>query len=202
MARISNCGPREVCARYDIDNTLQVIDLLALMGDKSDNIPGCPGIGEKGASKLIREFGSVEKIIENIPNLKGATQKKIQDNSEQILFSKFLATIRTDAPIAVQPSELLRREPDMPKLLEIFHQLEFRTLITRVKKRVTESRLEEAEKSAIAPMIMTWAASLLFLSLNRPRSLLKLNRLRKLLIMRRRSPLCSSPRRVKSACLL
>lgn len=129
-------GEREVCGRYGIDNTHQVIDLLALWGDKSDNIPGCPGVGEKTAVKLIQDFGSVENLLENTGRLKGALQKKIQDNAEQIRFSKFLATIRTDAPVDARPEDLVRREADTDALFAIFDSLEFRQLTDRVRGRI------------------------------------------------------------------
>ncbi len=129
-------GPKEVCERYGLADPKQVIDLLALMGDKVDNIPGCPGVGEKTAEKLIREFGSVENLVASTAALKGALKKKVEENVEQIIFSKYLATIRTDVPLTVTPAELVRREPDLQKLTEIFTSLEFRTLISRVKKRL------------------------------------------------------------------
>jgi len=92
-------GPKEICERYGITYPTQVIDLLALEGDASDNIPGCPGVGEKTASKLIREWGSVENLLSNIGSLKGALQKKISENTEQIRFSRQLVTIETNVPI-------------------------------------------------------------------------------------------------------
>ncbi|MDE6010953.1 MAG: DNA polymerase I, partial [Muribaculaceae bacterium] len=102
-------GEEEVCARYGIERTSQVIDLLALMGDKIDNIPGCPGVGEKTAVKLIHDFGTVENLLDNTGSLKGALKKKIEDNAGQIRFSKFLATIRTDAPLDATPESLERK---------------------------------------------------------------------------------------------
>ena len=128
-------GEEEVCGRYGLDRTEQVIDLLALMGDKIDNIPGCPGVGEKTAVKLIQEFGSVEGLLENTDKLKGALKKKVEENAEQIRFSKFLATIRTDVPTDIRPDDLIRKPEDMDKLMAIFKDLEFRTLAERVKKR-------------------------------------------------------------------
>ena len=135
-------GEEEVCARYGLSSTSQVIDLLALMGDKIDNIPGCPGVGEKTAVKLISEFGSVENIIENVGSLKGALKKKIEENIEQIKFSKFLATIRTDVPVEITADELLVKEPDRDKLFAIFKELEFKSLTERVKKRLDGDRPE------------------------------------------------------------
>ena len=129
-------GEEEVCGRYGISSTSQVIDLLALMGDKIDNIPGCPGIGEKTAVKLISEFGSVENLIDNVGMLKGALKKKVEENAEQIKFSKFLATIRTDVPVEVTADELAVKEPDKEKLFAIFRGLEFKSLAERVRKRL------------------------------------------------------------------
>ncbi|MFS6554009.1 5'-3' exonuclease H3TH domain-containing protein, partial [Parabacteroides distasonis] len=105
-------GPEEVKAKYGISSTLQVIDLLGLMGDASDNIPGCPGVGEKTAVKLITEFGSIESLLENTDKLKGAMKKKVEENMEQIRFSKFLATIKTDVPIELKTDELKSEQPD------------------------------------------------------------------------------------------
>lgn len=129
-------GEAEVCQKYDIDNTSQVIDLLALMGDKIDNIPGCPGVGEKTAVKLIKEFGSVDNLLENTDQLKGALQKKIQENREQILFSKFLATIKTDVPVEIKFDDMAMGAPDREKLFAIFREMEFKSLTERVRRRL------------------------------------------------------------------
>lgn len=129
-------GEAEVCARYGLQNTSQVIDLLALMGDKVDNIPGCPGVGEKTAVKLINDFGSVENLLDNTSQLKGALKKRVEENAEEIRFSKFLATIRTDAPVEITPAELKRKTPDRDKLFAIFDELEFKTLAERVRRRL------------------------------------------------------------------
>ena len=142
-------GEEEVCARYGLQSTAQVIDLLALMGDKVDNIPGCPGVGEKTAVKLIQEFGSVEHLLESTADLKGALRRKVEENAEQIRFSKFLATIRTDAPVDATPDSLERRSPDLDRLMEIFGQLEFRALADRVRKRLGAPA--PAAESAPAP---------------------------------------------------
>ncbi len=128
-------GPREVCERYGISSPRQVIDLLALEGDAIDNIPGCPGVGEKTAVKLIGEWGSVERLIENTNSLKGALQRKIRDNAEQILFSKFLATIKTDVPVDIPVGTLERKAENVDRLLEIYNELEFRTFASRLKAR-------------------------------------------------------------------
>lgn len=129
-------GEEEVCTRYGINKPSQVIDLLALMGDKIDNIPGCPGVGEKTAVKLISDFGSVENLLENTESLKGALRKKVEENAEQIRFSKFLATIRTDVPVDISIDNLERHAPDRDKLFAIFREMEFRTLIDRVGRRL------------------------------------------------------------------
>lgn len=130
-------GPQQVCEKYNIDNPLQVIDMLALEGDASDNIPGCPGVGEKTASKLIKEFGSVENLIENTGKLKGALRSKIEDNSEQILFSKTLATIKTDVPLdGLTIGSLERRPENIEALRDFFKRLEFRNFLNQLEKRV------------------------------------------------------------------
>lgn len=139
-------GEKEVCEKYGIENTSQVIDLLALMGDKVDNIPGCPGIGDKGAVKLIQQFGSVENMLNHTDQLKGALKKKVEENAQQIRDSYFLATIRTDVPIEVAPEELIRKSADRDKLFAIFKELEFKTLRDRVAKRIdSESPREESQ---------------------------------------------------------
>ncbi|MDE6267392.1 MAG: DNA polymerase I [Muribaculaceae bacterium] len=125
-------GVSQVCERYGIDDPRQVIDLLALEGDASDNIPGCPGVGEKTASKLIRQFGSVENMLEHTDEIKGALRTKVEEHAEKILFSKFLATIKTDVPVTVTPEDLVRREPDTAELRKVFEELEFRSFMSRL----------------------------------------------------------------------
>ena len=119
-------GREEVCRRYDISSPAQVIDLLALMGDKIDNIPGCPGVGEKTAVKLIAQFGSVEELLKRTDELKGALKRKVEENRELIELSYYLATIRTDVPVDIDPASLERRSPDREKLFAIFKEMEFR----------------------------------------------------------------------------
>lgn len=128
-------GIEEVKAKFQIENVSQVIDILGLMGDKSDNIPGCPGVGEKTAEKLIHEFGSIENLLENTDKLKGALKEKVEENKELIKFSKFLATIKTDVPIEFHENEFERKELNEEKISQIFEELEFRTLINRVLKK-------------------------------------------------------------------
>lgn len=130
-------GPRQICERYGIQNPSQIIDLLALEGDASDNIPGCPGIGEKTAQKLIAEFGSIDNLLQNIPLLKGATQRKIAENQQQILFSRQLVTIKTDIDVPVTYDQLRRCEPDIDTLLKIYSDLDFKTFITRLGAKKT-----------------------------------------------------------------
>lgn len=125
-------GVEEIKAKYGFTSPLQVIDLLALMGDSVDNIPGCPGVGEKTAIKLLQQFGTVENLLANTDQLKGALQKKVVENVEQIKFSKFLATIKTDVPVEWN-EEKLRREPaNLQELMQVFRELEFRTLTVRL----------------------------------------------------------------------
>ncbi|MDE7154446.1 MAG: DNA polymerase I [Muribaculaceae bacterium] len=125
-------GVQQVCERYGIDSPLQVIDLLALEGDASDNIPGCPGVGEKTAAKLIKQFGSVENMLDHTDEIKGTLRKKVEENAEKILFSKFLATIKTDVPVTVTPDSLERHEPDYDALRSVYEELEFRSFIARL----------------------------------------------------------------------
>jgi len=129
-------GPKEVCAKYDIPTPLQVIDLLALMGDSADNFPGCPGVGEKTAVKLINEFGSIDNLIHNTAQLKGALQKKVEEHTDEIKLSYFLATIKTDVPVELNMDELTVKEPNQEKLRELFAELEFKSLADRVLKKV------------------------------------------------------------------
>lgn len=117
-----------VCQKYGIESTAQVIDLLGLMGDAADNIPGCPGVGEKTAVKLLQQFGSIDSLLERTSELKGALKKKVEENAEQIKFSKFLATIRTDVPVSLDLEALRMTDPDRDELRRIFTELEFKTL--------------------------------------------------------------------------
>ena len=125
-------GVKEVNDKYGILSPKQLIDILGLMGDTADNIPGCPGVGPKTAEKLIQQFGSIENLLEHTDELKGAQQQKVRDNAEQIRMSKWLATIITDVPVTLD-ADALRREPvDMEALREVFNELEFRTLSQRL----------------------------------------------------------------------
>lgn len=143
-------GIEEVKAKFNIESTSQVIDMLGLMGDSSDNIPGCPGVGEKTAQKLISEFGSIENLLEHTDQLKGAIKTKVESNIEKIKFSKFLATIKTDVPIELDMDSLKRETPDEEKLRSIFEELEFRTLLERVFKSDKKPAAKPApEKQAL-----------------------------------------------------
>ena len=128
-------GVEEIEQKYGISSPLQVIDLLALMGDSADNFPGCPGVGEKTAVKLINEFGSVEELIANSAKVKGKLREKVEAATEDIKMSKFLATIRTDVPVTQNLDDLKVVEPDKEKLDEIFTELEFKSFATRILKK-------------------------------------------------------------------
>ena len=137
-------GIEQVKAKFDIESPLQVIDMLGLMGDSSDNIPGCPGVGEKTAQKLVAQFGSIENLLANTDQLKGALKTKVESNKEMITFSKFLATIKTDVPIELNLHELKRETPNEEALRKIFEEMEFRTLMERVFNREKNSTPVEA----------------------------------------------------------
>ena len=125
-------GPEEVCAKYAIDSPQRVIDLLALMGDSADNFPGCPGVGEKTAAKLIAQFGDVDNMLDNTADIKGKLREKVESAVDDIRMSKFLATIRTDVPIDLDLDSMRLGEPDEQKLREIFNELEFKTLADKI----------------------------------------------------------------------
>lgn len=124
-------GPQEVMSKYGLTDPRQVIDMLGLMGDAADNIPGCPGVGEKTAQKLIQQFGSIENLLEHTDELKGTLRQKVEENKEKIAFSKWLATIKTDVPITLDMKELEVSEPDLEELRALYGELEFRNLLTR-----------------------------------------------------------------------
>lgn len=133
-------GPDEVNAKYGIDSPKKVIDLLGLMGDSSDNIPGCPGVGEKTAVTLIKQFGGIDALLSGKDQLKGALKNKVTDNEQQILLSRDLATIRTDIPLPFSLDELKLHDIDREEVRKLFSELEFRSLLSRV--------LGEGKKSA------------------------------------------------------
>ncbi len=133
-------GPKEVQAKYGIASPLQVVDLLALMGDSADNFPGCPGVGEKTATKLIGEFGSVENLIANTAQLKGKLREKVEGAVEDIKMSKFLATIRTDVPTDIRLDDLKVESPDEAKLDQIFTELEFNSFRKRMLNKAEKKQ--------------------------------------------------------------
>ena len=145
-------GVERVKEKFGIDNTKQVIDLLGLMGDSSDNIPGCPGVGEKTAQKLIAQFGCIENMLANTGELKGALKTKVEENREKILFSKFLATIKTDVPIELDMQSLKREQPNEDELTRLFTFYELRALKERVMKtNFAPSLFDDAPIAAAAP---------------------------------------------------
>ena len=125
-------GVEEVNAKYGIQSPKQLIDILGLMGDTADNIPGCPGVGPKNAEKLIQQFGSIENLLTHTDELKGAQQKKVVENADQIRMSKWLATIITDVPVTLEADKLSRKPVNLEALREVFNELEFRTLTQRL----------------------------------------------------------------------
>ena len=143
-------GPTEVSQKWGISSPTQVIDILGLMGDAVDNIPGCPGVGEKTASKLVQDFGSIENLIENTDKLKGALKEKIENNIEQIKTSKWLATIKTDVPIQLDMEMLKMEEPNQEALQKIFEELEFRTLMRKKITSPTPTPVSKPEKKGNA----------------------------------------------------
>ena len=134
-----------VCQKYELAHPTQVIDMLALMGDAADNIPGCPGVGPKTAVKLLAEFGSVEELIEKVDQLKGSLRQKVSDHVEDIRNSKFLATIVTDVPVELDLEAMKRREPNKEKLKALFEACEFRTFIQRFLGEAAGSRPKSTE---------------------------------------------------------
>ena len=125
-------GPQEVCEKYGLQSQSQVIDLLGLMGDSSDNIPGCKGVGEKTAVQLLQQFGSIDGLLANTDQLKGALQRKVQEQVEEIRFSRFLATIKTDVPIEFDAQALVYQERNWELLAPIYRELEFNSLLKQV----------------------------------------------------------------------
>ena len=133
-------GPKEVCEKYGLKHQSQVIDLLGLMGDASDNIPGCKGVGEKTAVALLHQFGNIEYMLEHTEEIKGALRQKVETQIEDIRFSKFLATIRTDVPITLDEALLAKREPNMEALSALYRELEFNTLLNKLTPSVASGQ--------------------------------------------------------------
>ena len=127
---------QKICEKFKIKDPVQFIDILGLMGDASDNIPGAPGIGEKTAMKLIEQYGSIENIYDHIDEIKGKQKEKLADNKEQVFLSKELATIRLDVPVQIDPKKLILEEPDEEKLTKLFEELEFKTIAQRLFHKV------------------------------------------------------------------
>ena len=138
-------GEMQIEDKYGVASAHQVVDLLALMGDSADNYPGCPGVGEKTAVKLIKEFGSCESLIENSNQLKGKMREKVEAAVEDIKMSKFLATIRTDVPLSLNLEKLKRQSPDEEKLRTIFDDLEFKKFTERFLNK-PENNLKSANE--------------------------------------------------------
>ena len=141
-------GPQEICEKYGLQNQRQVIDLLGLMGDSSDNIPGCKGVGEKTATQLLQQFGSIENLLANTDQLKGALQRKVQEQIEDIRFSYFLATIKTDVPIEFDQESLVCQEKNWDKLVPLYRELEFSSLLKQAPSELTKSDTKPVTKSA------------------------------------------------------
>jgi len=155
-------GAEEIKKKYGFSSQMQIIDFLGLMGDASDNIPGCPGVGEKTALKLLQEFGSIDNLLANTHKIKGALREKIEENKENIEFSRFLATIKIDVPVEFDEEKCLLKKPDEEKLRKLYGELEFRTFLAKmsaantVKKEVVRqpslfdlfSAVEESETVA------------------------------------------------------
>lgn len=125
-------GPKEVCDKYGLQRKEQVIDLLGLMGDASDNIPGCKGVGEKTAVALLQQFGDIDNMLAHTDEIKGALRTKVETQTEEIRFSRFLATIRTDVPIALDENQLAKKEPNVEALTKLYQELEFNTLLKKL----------------------------------------------------------------------
>ena len=150
-------GPQEVCEKYGLQHQSQVIDLLGLMGDSSDNIPGCKGVGEKTAVQLLQQFGSIENLLANTDQLKGALQRKVQEQVEEIRFSRFLATIKTDVPMAFDAQSLVYQERNWQQLAPLYRELEFNSLLKQApnneeKTQNSKSKTQNSKKNQEATL--------------------------------------------------
>lgn len=150
-------GPQEVCEKYGLQHQSQVIDLLGLMGDSSDNIPGCKGVGEKTAVQLLQQFGSIENLLANTDQLKGALQRKVQEQVEEIRFSRFLATIKTDVPMAFDAQSLVYQERNWEQLAPLYRELEFNSLLKQApnneeKTQNSKSKTQNSKKNQEATL--------------------------------------------------
>ena len=148
-------GVEEVKTKFEVENPLQVIDLLGLMGDSADNIPGCPGVGAKTAVKLLADFGSIEGLLSHTDELKGALKKKVEENVQQIRESKVLATIVTDVPIDVTWDDMQRKTPNKEALVALYEDLEFRTFLRRLTGDAPVAAAPSAEPDLFSQAIVT-----------------------------------------------
>ena len=148
-------GVEEVKTKFEVENPLQVIDLLGLMGDSADNIPGCPGVGAKTAVKLLADFGSIEGLLSHTDQLKGALKKKVEENVQQIRESKILATIVTDVPIDVTWDDMQRKTPNKEALVALYEDLEFRTFLRRLTGDAPVAAAPSAEPDLFSQAIVT-----------------------------------------------
>ena len=148
-------GVEEVKTKFEVENPLQVIDLLGLMGDSADNIPGCPGVGAKTAVKLLADFGSIEGLLSHTDQLKGALKKKVEENVQQIRESKVLATIVTDVPIDVTWDDMQRKTPNKEALVALYEDLEFRTFLRRLTGDAPATTTPSAEPDLFSQAIVT-----------------------------------------------
>ncbi len=148
MGGFEQMGPKEVCEKYGLSNQRQVIDLLALMGDASDNVPGCKGVGEKTAVSLLQQFGSIDNMLAHTDQIKGALRTKVETQREQIEFSRYLVTIRTDAPVTFNPAELIVRQPDKQQLADLYRELEFNSMLRKIGADSQESKVESQKSKA------------------------------------------------------
>ncbi|MBQ2068491.1 MAG: DNA polymerase I [Paludibacteraceae bacterium] len=145
-------GPKEVCDKYGLQRKEQVIDLLGLMGDASDNIPGCKGVGEKTAVALLEQFGSIDNMLAHTDEIKGALRTKVESQVEEIKFSRFLATIRTDVPIVLDENLLAKKEPNIEALTALYRELEFNTLLRKLEStQPTQSRTPSTPRKPSDP---------------------------------------------------
>ena len=141
-------GPREVCDKYGIRHQTQIIDLLGLMGDASDNIPGCRGVGEKTAVALLHQFGTIDYMLTHTEDIKGALRQKVESQAEEIKFSRFLATIRTDVPITLDEAQLTRKEPNIEALSALYRELEFNTLLRKISPTTPTAKTSPTSPAA------------------------------------------------------
>jgi hypothetical protein len=144
-------GPAEVCAKYGLQRKEQVIDLLGLMGDASDNIPGCKGVGEKTAVQLLHQFGNIDYLLQHTEDIKGALRTKVEEQKEAILFSRFLATIRTDVPITLDENLLAVKTPNIEALSALYRDLEFNTLLKKLTPSINPPSLADPITSTPSP---------------------------------------------------